>query len=84
MGLGQLNWRLGHMEFAEPQKDSLYMGAHLSLTGLRGIIGPFVGIYLYRLDCLGPHGIWLVALTALAQAVSAFGFLNMKKQHKKK
>ena len=79
MGIGRLNWRLGHMEFAPPEKDSLYMGAHISLTGLRGIIAPFVGIYLFRLDCLGPNGIWLIALSGIGQAVAAFGFLSMRK-----
>lgn len=81
MGVGQLNWRLGHMEFAPPEKDSLYMGAHISLTGLRGIIAPFVGIYLFRLDCLGPDGIWLIALSGVGQAVAAFGFLSMRKEY---
>ncbi len=80
MGIGRLNWRLGHMEFAPPEKDSLYMGVHISLTGLRGIIAPFAGIYLFRLDCFGPSGIWLIALSGIGQAVAAFGFLSMRKQ----
>lgn len=78
IGCGQLSWRLGHMAFAPPEKDSLYMGAHVSLTGVRGIIAPFLGIYLYRLDFLGPHGVWLIAITALCQALAGMGFLQMR------
>jgi len=82
MGAGRLNWRLGHMEFAPPEKDSLYMGAHVSLTGLRGMVAPFVGIYLFRINFLGPNGIWLIILSGLGQAISGLGFLHMKYSHK--
>ena len=77
LGLGRLNWRLGHMAFAPPEKDSLYMGAPVGLSGLRGMIAPFLGVALYRLDWLGEHGIFLLALTALGQVISACGFYHM-------
>jgi len=78
MGLGQLSWQLGHMHFATPEKDALYMAAHISLTDFRGIIAPFIGIYLYRLCWSGPDGIWLIALAALGHSIAAFGFLHMQ------
>jgi len=84
MGMGRLSWRLGHMEFAPPERDSMYMGAHVGLTGIRGVIAPFLGIYLYHLDFLAPHGIWLIYLTAIGQALAACGFLHMRKNTKKK
>jgi len=83
LGLGRLNWRLGHMAFAPPEKDSLYMGAHVGLSGLRGMIAPFLGIALYRLDWLGQHGIFLLALTALGQVVAACGFYHMHRSQKR-
>ncbi|MBN1766395.1 MAG: MFS transporter [Sedimentisphaerales bacterium] len=82
MGCGQLNWRLGHMAFSPPEKDSLYMGAHVSMTGLRGIVAPFLGLFLYRLDCMGPHGLWLLGITAMGQALAGFGFLKMRQSSK--
>jgi len=82
LGLGRLNWRLGHMAFAPPDKDSLYMGAHVGLTGLRGIVAPFLGIALYRLTWLGQHGAFLLALTALGQIVAACGFYHMHRTQK--
>ncbi len=79
MGIGQLSWRLGHMEFAPPEQDALYMGAHVSLTGIRGMIAPFLGIYLYHLHWLGPNGMWLIGLTAAGQLLAGFGFLHMRR-----
>ncbi|MBN2375363.1 MAG: MFS transporter [Sedimentisphaerales bacterium] len=78
MGGGQLAWRLGHMEFAPPEKDSLYMGAHVCLTGLRGIIAPFAGLALYRMEIMGPNGVWLIGISAVAQMVAAVGFLKLR------
>ena len=79
MGCGQICWRLGHMAFAPPEQDSLYMGAHISLTGLRGIIAPFLGMFLYHLSMPGPQGVWLIVVTMACQALSAFAFLAMRK-----
>jgi hypothetical protein len=83
LGLGRLNWRLGHMAFAPPEKDSLYMGAHVALSGLRGMIAPFLGIALYRLDWLGQNGILLLALTAMGQLIAACGFYHMHRRQQR-
>ena len=57
---------------------ALYMGAHVSLTGLRGMAAPFVGIYLFQSGYFGPDGIWLIGLSGVGLVISAFGFLRMK------
>jgi hypothetical protein len=44
---GAIAWNIGHLHFAEDDKAELYMGIHVSLTGLRGLIAPFVGALLY-------------------------------------
>lgn len=80
MGVGQLAWRLGHMEFAPAEKDSLYMGVHISLTGLRGAIAPFLGMWLYRVEWLGPHGMGLITLAAVCNFLAAWGFARMNRQ----
>ena len=72
-GGGRLAWMLGHMQFANRQDDALYMGIHVSLTGLRGCIMPFVGMWLYR-DVVGWHMIWL---TTFVYAVSIVAFGKM-------
>ncbi|MFG0257859.1 MAG: MFS transporter [Phycisphaerales bacterium JB043] len=47
MSGGKIAWSIGHHEFAPREKAALYMGVHLALTGLRGFLGPFVGIILF-------------------------------------
>jgi len=46
-GGGALAWNLGHQHFAPPNRDAEYMGVHITLTGIRGVIGPIVGVQLY-------------------------------------
>ena len=51
MGVGQgggmLAWQLGHNDFASRQMVAVYMGIHVTLTGVRGLTAPFIGILLY-------------------------------------
>jgi MFS family permease len=46
-GGGSLAWNLGHNDFAAPDSAALYMGIHVTLTGVRGAIAPFLGMLLY-------------------------------------
>jgi len=72
-GGGRLAWMLGHMQFARRRDDALYMGIHVSLTGLRGCIMPFVGVWLYR-SVVDWHLIWLTGVVHVV-AVIAFGVM---------
>ncbi|MFQ5489374.1 MAG: hypothetical protein ACE5GE_01525 [Phycisphaerae bacterium] len=47
MGGGALAWHLGHLHFARPEDAEVYMGVHVTLTGLRGLVMPMVGIWLW-------------------------------------
>jgi hypothetical protein len=64
---GAIAWNIGHLHFAEDDKAELYMGIHVSLTGLRGLIAPFVGTLLYA--WIG----WVVFLVGFV--ISGLGFL---------
>ncbi|MGP1346287.1 MAG: hypothetical protein ACTS3F_06430 [Phycisphaerales bacterium] len=44
---GMLAWNLGHNDFASRELSSIYMGIHVTLTGVRGAIGPFLGVLLF-------------------------------------
>ncbi len=46
-GGGVLAWNLGHHDFARRELASVYMGIHATLTGVRGALGPFIGVALY-------------------------------------
>ncbi len=44
---GAIAWNIGHLHFAEGDKAELYMGIHVSLTGVRGLTAPFVGSLVF-------------------------------------
>lgn len=62
-GGGNLAWQLGHNDFAPPEKLSSYMGVHVTLTGVRGAIAPFLGMLLY-VGWDGPD--WLPGFAGMA------------------
>ena len=84
-GGGSLAWTLGHNDFARPSELGAYMGAHVTLTGIRGAFAPFMGIFLYLgwtengilpgYDGLGA-GVFLLA--ALLSGISWVGYRRMK------
>ena len=46
---GAIAWNLGHLHFAREHDADLYMGLHVALTGLRGVLTPFAALALYQL-----------------------------------
>jgi len=46
-GGGSLAWQIGHNHFVGQERAGLYMGLHVSLTGLRGLVAPFLGMLLF-------------------------------------
>ncbi len=90
---GGLAWNLGHNDFAPPDRVGLYMGAHVTLTGIRGAFAPFVGMALYLgwaahpLPGLGVSlpawdglGEGLMLLSAVLSGISALGFRSLQKR----
>ncbi|TWT45398.1 Major Facilitator Superfamily protein [Phycisphaerae bacterium RAS1] len=71
-GGGSIAWNLGHLHFAGKHDAELYMGVHVALTGLRGVIMPFVGQLTYYF--LG-WASFLIAIAAGVTAVVLFGRL---------
>ncbi len=59
LGGGSLAWYIGHLHFARPAEAEVYMGIHVSLTGLRGLLMPAIGILLYT--WIGWQ-VWMVAI----------------------
>lgn len=66
---GRIAWSLGHLKFAGPEDTHLYMGAHMMLTGIRGLTMPFLGVWLYHNRHVGIHIIWITGLLHLVAAV---------------
>jgi MFS family permease len=48
-GGGVLAWNLGHQDFAPVEQSGRYMGLHVTLTGIRGLLAPALGIGLYTM-----------------------------------
>jgi len=76
-GGGALAWQLGHNDFADQKALSAYMGIHVTLTGVRGAIMPFLGMFLYigmGAESIGAH---LFAIAALLSVIAWWGFRRL-------
>lgn len=80
-GGGALAWTLGHLDFAKPHQATQYMGVHVTLTGVRGLIAPFLGVGIYQtLEWTNPgSGYWVFALAGLLVTIAALGFIRLQK-----
>jgi MFS family permease len=76
-----LGWTLGHNDFATLGKMQQYMGVNVTLTGMRGLIAPPVGVLLYSwLEKRSPGaGVYSLALPIAMALIGAVGFNRMKK-----
>jgi MFS family permease len=76
-GGGALAWTLGHLDFAPQERASQYMGVHVTLTGLRGLIAPLLGIQLYTSleHYKTGSGSLVFLLSIVIIAAGALGFL---------
>lgn len=77
---GMLAWNLGHQYFAPPHRDSQYMSVHVMLTGLRGLIAPFVGVLLYEMMAPSGHGGLIFSVTMTLNIVGAIGFFILNRK----
>jgi hypothetical protein len=76
-----LGWNLGHNDFASVGRAQHYMGVHVTLTGVRGAIGPPVGIVIYQwLESWRPGtGMYSLVLPLAFVTVGAAGFSHMRR-----
>jgi hypothetical protein len=75
-----LGWNLGHNDFASLGRAQHYMGVHVTLTGVRGLIAPSVGMLCYQFLETRHPGLGIVALLLpLGMVVAgAIGFVRMR------
>lgn len=92
-GGGMLAWNLGHNDFADRRMVALYMGIHVTLTGVRGALAPFLCMVLYlgwSSDALAILGVayipefagvgpYVFVLTACVATAATIGFTRMKR-----
>jgi hypothetical protein len=83
-GGGVLAWNLGHHDFAPTHRDSEYMGVHVTLTGIRGVMAPILGVGLYEWfsalsnDAQSGGG-WVFGVTVVLNTIGAIGFVMMRR-----
>ncbi len=80
-GGGVLAWNLGHHDFAPVEKASQYMGVHVTLTGIRGLLAPVIGVSLYEtFEWLKPGaGAWVFAICLALTVIGAVWFVLMRR-----
>ncbi len=66
---GQIAWTLGHLHFARPDQSELYQTVHIVLTGIRGLIMPLLGLFMFQV--LGGAS-FVVVLSFVALAYGIF------------
>lgn len=78
---GMLAWNLGHQDFAPPGRDSQYMGVHVTLTGIRGLMAPFIAVGIYEALDSGAAGAgtWVFLACLALNVTGAIGFARMRR-----
>jgi hypothetical protein len=76
-GGAALAWHLGHYHFARPRESEMLMGVHVTLTGLRGLTIPFLGIWLW--SRIG-WWVWLIATGFCL--VGVWGYVKMARDER--
>ena len=81
MAGGMLAWQLGHHDFAPSNRAGEYMGVHVTLTGVRGLIGPVAAVSLYNwLDAIDTNlSPAVIGLCLVLVLVGAVGFTLMNR-----
>jgi MFS family permease len=83
---GALAWNLGHHDFAKDHNASQYMGVHVTLQGIRGLMAPFLGVGIYQLfEHWKPgFGVWAFApcLALNMSGAAGFGLMWRELRHK--
>ena len=81
-GGGVLAWNLGHQDYAPVEQSGRYMGLHVTLTGIRGLLAPAFGMALYSLllknDIVAGPIIFYVG--AGLAAIGGIGFIILAKE----
>lgn len=80
-GGGVLAWNLGHQDFAPVEQSSRYMGLHVTLTGIRGLLAPALGMGLYTyLHSMGEiTGGSVFFVGAVISGIGGIGFLILSR-----
>jgi len=76
---GSVGWNLGTHHFAPRGQTLQYMGLHVSLSGIRGLLAPLAGITIYEIiEAYAPgQGAWALIVPLTLCALGAAGFSQL-------
>jgi len=76
-----LGWNLGHNDFASLGRAQHYMGVHVTLTGVRGLIAPPLGIACYQFleQWIPGSGMFALLLPLALVTTGGLGFVRMSR-----
>jgi hypothetical protein len=74
-GGGEIIWCLWITKIVPKEKFSLYMGLNVAVTGLRGLLSPFIGYGIHRYLSLSQMSYFSATLVL----ISSFGFFSLIK-----
>jgi Major Facilitator Superfamily len=89
-GGGMLAWNLGHNDFADRRMVPLYMGIHVTLTGVRGFLAPYLAVTLLygwtpnalpglTLPAFTGIGAHVFLVTTVLALIAEIGFVRLRK-----
>jgi hypothetical protein len=80
-GGGVLAWNLGHQDYAPIEQSARYMGLHVTLTGIRGLLAPAFGMVIYStmLSAGYQAGPIVFYVGATLSAIGGIGFILLAK-----
>lgn len=86
MAGGRLGWNLGHNDFSSDARASLYMSIHVTLTGMRGLIAPLVGVAFYQyLSATDPQlGPWALVLPLTLSLSGSIWFVHLNRERSRR
>lgn len=82
MAGANLGWNLGHNDFASRGRAQHYMGVHVTLTGVRGLMAPPIGMLAHELLERAHAGLGCLAMLLPLGMVTAgaIGFVRMRQR----
>lgn len=83
---GHLGWNLGHNDFSNDANAAQYMAIHVTLTGLRGVFVPLLGVGFYQTlaQQWPPHAPLALLLPLALSTLGAASFIVLNEKHKKR
>jgi hypothetical protein len=83
---GHLGWNLGHNDFTDDARSTLYMAIHVGLTGLRGLIMPLVGVAFYQfVQLVSPgNGVYAILLPLVLASLGSAWFVYLHFDRKRR